>query len=419
MKASAVIGRWPLPFALCRVSRNIIGSGPVALHFVDYALEAYVLSPRFSLATLAVIALIVHGSLYPYEFLVPPGTPSPVATLLHSWATPPSSYGDLIANLLLYVPFGFFGTWALRAEKSTQLLVVILAGLLLCTGIELAQFYDAGRVTNMSDVYLNTSGTVLGVIAAVLLRSWSSHPVPKDIATQPIPVMLLVAMLGYHLFPYVPTIDLHKYWHSLRPLIVTPSLSPGDILRYTALWLTTCWLVGKIVGFNRSRVLSPLLMTFVFACKIVIESLVLSLPELLGAGFALALWLVVGGRQVGSTRLAAAMLSGSIVVGRLESFHFESTARDFGWLPFRSFMDGSLSVNTATFLEKFFLYGSLIWLSTKAGLPLRLATLAVALVLFITSVAEVYLPGRSAEITDAVMALMIGLIMAPMRTRAH
>ena len=68
-------------------------------------------------------------------------------------------------------------------------------------------------------------------------------------------------------------------------------------------------------------------------------------------------------------------------------------------------------------MEKFFLYGSLVWLSTKAGLPLWLGTLLVALLLFITSVAELYLPGRSAEITDAVMALMVGLIMAPMRTR--
>jgi hypothetical protein len=73
------------------------------------------LSRKFLTATLVVIGVILHGSLYPYEFQVPPSAVGPVATLLHSWATPPSSYGDLVANLLLYVPYGFFGAMAIRA----------------------------------------------------------------------------------------------------------------------------------------------------------------------------------------------------------------------------------------------------------------------------------------------------------------
>lgn len=374
------------------------------------------LSPKFLTATLAVIGVILHGSLYPYEFQVPPSAVGPVATLLHSWATPPSSYGDLVANLLLYVPFGFFGAMAIRA-RGTRVFIMIMAGLLLSVGIELAQFYDAGRVTNMSDVYLNTSGATLGAIAAVLLESATGHPLPTQVAAHPIPVMLLTAMLGYHLFPYVPTIDAHKYWQSLRPLILTPSLAPQPILRYTSLWLTTSWLVGTILGYTRSRIFLPLFIASVFAGKILIESLVLSLPEVLGAAVALALWLVIGSSQRFATLLIAAVLCGTIVAGRLEPFHFEPTARAFGWLPFRGFLDGSLKVNTMAFMEEFFLYGSLVWLTAKAGLPLWLATLFVALLLFTTSVAELYLPGRSAEITDAVMALMIGLIMAAMRTR--
>jgi len=38
-------------------------------------------------------------------------------------------------------------------------------------------------------------------------------------------------------------------------------------------------------------------------------------------------------------------------------------------------------------------------------------------VLLVTSVAETYLPGRSAEITDALMVLMIGLVMAAIMKR--
>jgi VanZ family protein len=369
------------------------------------------------LATVALIAVIVHGSLYPYQFRVPPGMAGPVETLLDSWAAPPSSYGDLVANLLLYVPLGFFGALAIRGGRALRLCIMTLAGLVLCTGIELAQFYDIGRVTNMSDVYLNTSGTALGAIAALVLANAGRYLPATEIAVNPIPVLLLVAMLGYHLYPYVPTIDLHKYWRSVRPLILNPSLPPYPLLRYVALWLTTSYLIGAIAGFKHSRLLVLLFAACVFAGEILIENLVLSLPELVGAALAIGAWFVIGRSRRAAAPLAAVVLCAAIAVARLEPFNFEAPARDFGWLPFRSFLGGSLGINVASFLEKFFLYGSLVWLSIEVGLSSWLATVLVALFLFVTSVAETYLPGRSAEITDALMVLMIGLIMAAIMNR--
>jgi VanZ family protein len=41
-----------------------------------------------------------------------------------------------------------------------------------------------------------------------------------------------------------------------------------------------------------------------------------------------------------------------------------------------------------------------------------LSTVLVVILLFAASWAETYLPGRSAEITDALMALLIGIIIA-------
>ena len=369
------------------------------------------------LATVAVIAVIVHGSLYPYQFRVPPGVTGSVETLLNSWASPPSSYGDLVANLLLYVPLGFFGALAMEGGRALRLGIMILAGLVLCTGIELAQFYDAGRVTNMSDVYLNTSGAALGAIAALVLASAGRHLPATEIAVDPIPVLLLVAMLGYHLFPYVPTIDLRKYWHSVRALILAPSLPPYPLLRYAAVWLTVSCLIGAIAGFKRSCVLLVLFVAFVFAGEILIENLALSLPEVVGAALAVGVWFAIGRSRRAAALLTGIVLCGAIAAARLEPFNFQAPARAFGWLPFRSFLSGSLSINVTSFLEKFFFYGSLIWLSIEAGLSLSPATLLVALFLFVTSVAEIYLPGRSAEITDALMVLMIGLIMGAIMNR--
>jgi VanZ family protein len=65
-----------------------------------------------------------------------------------------------------------------------------------------------------------------------------------------------------------------------------------------------------------------------------------------------------------------------------------------------------------SFLEKAFLYGALIWLLDKSGLRTGVSTILLAIMLFAASWAETYLPGRSAEITDALMALLIGVIIA-------
>jgi hypothetical protein len=75
-------------------------------------------------------------------------------------------------------------------------------------------------------------------------------------------------------------------------------------------------------------------------------------------------------------------------------------------------MQGSIDVDVLSFLEKFFLYGGLIWLLGEAGLSRRAAAGIVAATLLATSIAETYLPHRSAEITDALMAILIAVIFA-------
>jgi len=42
--------------------------------------------------------------------------------------------------------------------------------------------------------------------------------------------LLLLAWVGWRLYPYVPTIDLHKYWHSVKPLF-TADVAVYGILR--------------------------------------------------------------------------------------------------------------------------------------------------------------------------------------------
>jgi hypothetical protein len=73
-------------------------------------------------------------------------------------------------------------------------------------------------------------------------------------------------------------------------------------------------------------------------------------------------------------------------------------------------MHGSLQIDMLAFFEKFFLYGSMVYLLGRAtGSPLA-AALFVAALLFAVSWAEAYQPASSAEITDTLMALIIAAV---------
>lgn len=380
------------------------------------------ITKNYWIITAVMVGMIVYGSLFPFDF----GRPSPdigaVRELVRTWSLPPSSLGDLLSNLLLYIPFGFFEALALARWGTTKrLAITICSGFVLCSIIELAQYYDAGRVTNASDVYLNTLGTGIGALGASLVGSDFGWPLRKEISANPIPGMLLVGWLGYRLFPYVPTIDLHKYWDSLKPIFLNPTLSGYDLSRSIVLWLAIASLIEGVAGAKRSRFLYPLAVGFVLVAKVIILTKVVTPAELLGSIVSFALWLILLEARPRPRNCVLAIVFAALVIAqRLEPFQFHSATGSFGWIPFVSLMDSSLSVNIQSFFEKFFLYGTLLWLVCETGVNWVWATAMTSGVLLVTSLVEIYLPGRSAEITDSIMALMIGVIFAlVMRASVH
>ena len=78
-------------------------------------------------------------------------------------------------------------------------------------------------------------------------------------------------------------------------------------------------------------------------------------------------------------------------------------------------MHGSNGIDIQAFCQKVYEYGGLIWLLNRAGVRLLGSTLLTATFLFAMSFAECWLPGRSAEITDGIMALILGGIFAVLR----
>jgi VanZ family protein len=372
------------------------------------------LGSRLALAA-AVAAVILYGSLYPFGFSGTGPFTADVTHLLGTWHQPPQSRGDLLANLVLYAPLGLAIMLVLEgvASRFLALILTVLAGAVLSLTVELTQFYDASRVSVLSDVYLNIAGSLGGAIIGwaggwgLEKASWPHGSAPAFAR------VLLLAWLGWRLYPYVPVVDLHKYWHAVRPLLSAAPLTPFNVFRYATLWLCVSFLLQT--GFRPVR---PLLWLFwmiaaFFAAKILVVGQYMSREEIFGALTALVLDGVFFRRypKIG-TPVLAALLTVLVVLLRVLPWNPSASLKQFQWIPFFGFLHGSLQVNLISFCEKFCTYGLLILLLTASGMRLAAATALACMMLLATSALETLEVGRSAEVTDAVLALACGVVYA-------
>jgi VanZ family protein len=359
------------------------------------------------LALIAIIGMIVYGSLYPFDFQWASDGVGPLHTLLYSWDKTPGQ-GDFVSNILLYMPLGFIGAVTVgRRVGLAQLGLTVLIGMTLSLMVEVTQYYDGGRDTEATDLYANTLGTAIGAAIGWFFGQDFRLPLLREISTNRVPALLLTAWLGYRLYPYVPTIDLHKYWNALKPVILSPHLTPGALFRHVAIWLAICVMIQKIAGDRRAGALIGRFAAFlIFSCVLIISTQV-TLAQITGIAVAFAIWRLLPSFPA-RVMTAALLMAIYVVLFRLEPFTFSATPGPYSWMPFLSFMQGSIDVDVQSFFEKFFLYGGLIWLLSEAGLATRLSTLAVSAVVLLASFVQVFIPGRSAEITDAILALGAG-----------
>src|ERR1700676_4719121 len=90
---------------------------------------------------LIVVALIVYGSLYPWDFHSAQLAASPLWILLHSWPTQFDRFTarDTAINFVIYTPVGVLGLLALRQRFRTAFAVIatLLLGLFLASSIGL------------------------------------------------------------------------------------------------------------------------------------------------------------------------------------------------------------------------------------------------------------------------------------------
>ena len=363
-------------------------------------------------ATLAALTavVIVYGSLYPFRFRGALDWRR-AATDLLATADVLTSRGDLISNVLLYAPLGFFIAQALARLGYAAVPLAIAAGGLLSVTVELLQSDAAFRSSAMSDVYMNLAGSLVGALVgrlAPLARSARSaeHEPARSFAG-----LVLAAWLGWRLYPFVPALDWQKVKAALKPIVLASELPALDLFRHFAGWLAAAVLLEAIAGPHRRRLAFALLVAGVLAVRCLLVGVALTPAEVAGGGLALFAWLFGLAEVERRARVVVLLFAAAIALQSLEPFMLLPQPRPFVWVPFRSLIVGSTETNVRSFLEKTFLYGALLWLLLRGGARFwPAATGATAFVLALKW-GQTWLPRRSGEITDVLLVLILALIL--------
>lgn len=362
-------------------------------------------------------ALIAYGSLYPFHFVArnsPLGVLAVFASSLHV-RLDRGEIHDLLVNLLIYIPVGFFFVMDERAHHPVwrRCLNATLAGGALSLCMETAQYWFEPRASSLIDLLTNTisaaGGAVLGVAFSRRARQ-AFDSLSETVLGHPSSALFLGILWVAALFTPGDWGRTGALEH-IRAMLSGPHFPPGHLLVSFSQWLGIGALAAAVIGRNRAPSL------LLWAC--LASSLRFLVPgqrpefhEFIGAAAAVCVWYAPSFRQrLGTGAIALLLVCGLLVEG-LRPWHFSSQAATFYWVPFISMLDSPDWAPTLLVLfRKAAVYGTTIWAVARVGLGVPGATLFVAVELSLLEMAQIFLPGRTAETTDTVLALALGMIL--------
>ncbi len=377
------------------------------------------MSTRINIAAwlLAVVAfLIIYGSLFPFRFenIGAAGLGDLLGRL--QWGR--TTRSDIAANLLLYLPFGACLAWLMadRLGGLLAILVATLAGTALSLGIELLQLYETRRVSSLADLAMNGLGSFLGGALALAIGSAHRRLSGSGIAgilQHPIAAALVLSWVGYRLSPFAPVFDPMEWLTSIEAVRLGGWLDLGAVLPQALAWLVLLQTFEVLAARGRALVAAGIAMAIVLVGRVLFAGMALEPAEL--SAMALALLLAHPLAWIGSDR-AAAVLAGAMVVmiaiRGLAPFDFQLTADPFGLAPFAESLTHYRATNLSEMFLRCFCIGGLVWLLGRAGLPVLAATLTAGGLLFLVEVLQTWLPGQAADITDPLLAVAAGGLIA-------
>lgn len=328
---------------------------------------------------------------------------------------------DILLNLFVYLPFGFFAVDCLRLQRQFAVIAATGAGFLLSAMLELGQTYLPGRVTSGTDIALNTLGSFAGAAVAGLLPHidlvrrlrqavWAGM---RDKRAGRLGLFALTLWALSQWTPFIPSMDLGNLRAGLAPLAAALlGDSTVDQQRFYQYLLMlagmTCVALAVFIP-DRTR-LSWIVtgLAVVLAGKILIVSRSLSLEAVLSAGIALLCLIALQKLSSNALKLMAMGLLLSYHAYRsLQPAELDQALHSFNWIPFLGHLNGVQGL--FTLLDVVWVFAAIAYslTTTLFGRGVwRLLVIACVMVCVVAiELGQQYIPGRYPDVTDIVVAV--------------
>lgn len=357
-----------------------------------------------------VLLLVTHGSLYPWRFVAPPSLDA-AWHALWSQRTWWSGLGDVAGNVVLFVPLGWLALAGRRERAAARAIVALIAGLAFALVLQVLQIWLPERSPSLSDVFWNGVGITLGFAIARLAQRLSGHrSVHAGAPLHAGALALIVLWLAIEWWPFVPTIDWQQIKNALKPLLLRrPELAPRS---FVEVGLGTAIVVQALGGTRRRVAAAVALVGAALLGKLFVSGQTLSPSHLAGWFAGLAAGMVSW--RAGARAAAIAMLVASIgwfTLDELRPFAVVASPGSFSWIPFVGSLRGSLVVNVLALAWLAFWLGAAMVSAQALGLPLGAMALALGLWALLLEALQVWLPGRTADVTPALLPLAWWLLL--------
>jgi glycopeptide antibiotics resistance protein len=339
---------------------------------------------------------------------------------------------DIVQNILLFAPFGFLGYFSL-IHKSSRLkkLAIVAMGAALSASVEFLQMFSVARWPAFSDVEFNTLGTALGLAAAVAFKKsvlgFKSNPEARRFldAESAFPAFIFLSLTVVGCWaPFDFTLYFGLFRDRADSMLFDPIRfsSPDDelisFIRYLLTTLFVCRMADE-AGLRRPVAKGALLMAvlgvllelsqiFVQSRSPGLQDSLVALAGIAGGGIVWhfpgfhlrpRVWAVVGGVAV----LASAFAGG------FYPYHFIKTYSGFNWIPFLPRAERNTLVALGEFVENamvFFPLGFLLAYFRPLKRHFTAAALLAGGMALGVEILQGYFPGRYADVTDAIGAVL-------------
>ncbi|MHC9512039.1 VanZ family protein [Kangiella sp. M94] len=359
-----------------------------------------------------VILFIVYGSLYPFDFELGRDLPDDFSKWLFSWHHR-TIRSDLIANILLFIPYGFFGALTIKEEHRRWPLLWIgmtfVGGFLFALFLQLLQFYLPSRIPEAADALTNSIGILIGFAIAGFTNSQRvQRLIPRGLRFQLTPALLvLVLWLAWQFFPYIPVFESKQFGDGLIH-ITQSGWSLQLWLERVLFWMVFYYVLERVVAKKYSMTVIIGITVFVLIIKLAMLRSQIGWSEISAVPLAILLHAYLGhGFRVAMVVIGTATL---FIWQNLFPWQWQSSMNSFEWMPFDNFLTGSTWNNLSALLRESLLlacFGYFLgkWLSSykTAGAVLTLFVVGVTALQF-------FIVGKQPDSTSIVMALVIAIL---------